>query len=738
MKKKTLLFALLLSLFSIAAAAQSGYVTAVGTIPNYAGGQLTANFQNQSSAPQLPLLNGSVFPTQTVTNLDVNGHFTTAIADNLIITPTPSQWQFILCSKPGNPSQPCYPVTITITCVDNGSCSNGTLDITSAFNGAPAPPTPPNTSTMIQLIPKAQYPGQIASSIANGYGFATQPNLFLSQPGDTVTSIENQCASAPCTYMVTTPQTITLSSNHTLSGNVNLFFLYNGSWTVNGSSYTLTIPANVQGALSTHFLGTSRIQFGNMQPAAPVEWFGAIGDWNGTSGTDDTAAIQACINAITYGQCVLQNVSYEVSSALSISKSNVGIRGVSMAFASATIYPTPVSSTIITTNSSADIIDVFGTSPTNTITFNQFQDFAMQRAVAPSGAAAGLSLNYTYGVWVTRVSSEDSIEGFYVHGSGSQGVAAIVDCVATNGYRGLNEAGLTLYGWDIDSSDGISSNSFRTRHSFYASNLGTTATTTGYYIHGTTLNDQMVYGFESANATYGEQIIQTATGDVIASSDIHFWGVINDGYYNTGIYISGLTTNGSGRVEINGGYIASARGNTSGVDIENSVGVNVSNVQFGAYSNSYNNAIYVHNSQDIQLIGNNIQSVQLDGIVIGTSTAVTVTGNNLKGLGAGNGLIRLASSSLNAIMGNTMTGTGQSLVVDAASTGNTGLGTNTIASTLTAASVLGLNPTTNDYPGAPTGACSNGSTIGNSTTTAGTYPSYVCRNNTWVGQGTVY
>jgi hypothetical protein len=154
MKKVKALFYLQLALFTVLSvvsyfhapppvrAQNNGYVNVIGTIPAYAGGQITGSFVNQSSLPQLPLLNGSTFATTSILNLSSNGQFSGFLADNTLVQPNPSQWHFVLCWKTGNPSQPCFPITITITCVNNGACTNGTLDITSAFAGAPTPGGP--------------------------------------------------------------------------------------------------------------------------------------------------------------------------------------------------------------------------------------------------------------------------------------------------------------------------------------------------------------------------------------------------------------------------------------------------------------------------------------------------------------------------------------------------------------------------------------------------------------------
>ncbi|HEY1413003.1 MAG TPA: hypothetical protein VGF36_12730, partial [Rhodopila sp.] len=182
-----ILISLLSLLFSSAAFAQSGYVNVTATIPNYPGGQISASFQNQSTSPQLPLLNGSVFPTTGVTNLDYAGRFTFALADNGIIQPTPSQWTLILCAKAGNPSQPCYPVTITITCT-TGLCVSGTLDVSGAFSNAPVPPG--------GTLPIASYAGQMLT--ANGPGQIY--SAATAQCSTVLTDAQHVCITAPPYY----------------------------------------------------------------------------------------------------------------------------------------------------------------------------------------------------------------------------------------------------------------------------------------------------------------------------------------------------------------------------------------------------------------------------------------------------------------------------------------------------------------------------------------------------------
>jgi hypothetical protein len=526
-----------------------------------------------------------------------------------------------------------------------------------------------------------------------------------------------------------------LSANHTLSNNVSLAFTQFGSWNVSGA-FTLTIPQHVDGTLSQHFSGNGTIKFGVMQPLVPVEWFGAIAN----DGTDDGAKIQLALNSLSAGQIELQTGTYRISSPLNIITNSVGIKGHGMRITNTGQYlNTTPASIILNTAASTDSIDVFGTDVSHNVAFNKFEDFNVERSVLPTGTAAGISLNFTYGVTIVRVGIQDAVRGIYIHGSGSQGMGVIEDSTIQWGYNGVAETSGSFYGIYTDSADGIASPSFRVRHCFVANAIanGTTLNTFGAFFNGTALNDQMYYGFETAHLGYGVSITQTGAGSNIASSDLHFFGTINDAYYHGGFIITGLTTAGSGHVSINGGYNSSANSNTSAIDIESSRGVNVTNVQLSATTGNANNAIFVNNSTNVVLMGNDLQSVTKDGIIVGSSSSVVISGNSINGVGALNGLIRLVSTTLSTVTGNVLTGTGQSLVVDAASINNTGLASNTIAATLTAAVVTGANQI-NAWGAAPSGACINGSFSGNNTTVTGTFPSYQCRNSVWVGIGTVY
>lgn len=113
-----LLILVSLCLFPAIARAQtscgSGYTQVTGTYLSYANGSVSAGFINQSSKPQLPLLNGSVFATFNNTNFDSAGTFSFCLADNQLVQPTPSQWKITACQKGGS-APACCSQTVTIT-----------------------------------------------------------------------------------------------------------------------------------------------------------------------------------------------------------------------------------------------------------------------------------------------------------------------------------------------------------------------------------------------------------------------------------------------------------------------------------------------------------------------------------------------------------------------------------------------------------------------------------------------
>jgi hypothetical protein len=146
--------------------------------------------------------------------------------------------------------------------------------------------------------------------------------IFYSQPGDTVASIEAEC-SAACVYVVNTHQTITLSANHTLSSTVGLEFVHGGSWTVNGA-FTLTIGSGiVSGPIATQiFAGTSTIT--GLLTVRP-EWFGGTNPLISTA-INALASTGGLVSLAPQSQVIYRS-GYDALSGLAMTKNNVEIAG---------------------------------------------------------------------------------------------------------------------------------------------------------------------------------------------------------------------------------------------------------------------------------------------------------------------------------------------------------------------------------------------------------------------------
>ncbi len=527
-------------------------------------------------------------------------------------------------------------------------------------------------------LPTATKAGQIISASAAGTTYAVQGNVYYQQTGDTIASIETQC-SVPSTYVVTSPATITLTGNHTLSSNVYLRFEADGKWTVNGGGFTLTINNPVEGTISTHFpAGTGSVKFGPVTSLLPVEWFGAVGDWNGSSGTDNTTTIQAAVTALTTGQILLQALPYAINGTIATT-SGVGIKGSKYGY-----YTNGKPSRIINQSASADTVTATGSSGTY-FTWNVFEDFEVARSVVPTGTASGLSLSFVGGATVNRVFSNDSFRGFYLHACPAYGVGSINYCQAAWGYAGITETSGSYYGFYLDSADGNAENSIRLNYCAATANHLSAITTYGLYINGKALNDIFTYGFESAVTNYGVYINYTGAGGSIATSDIHITDAILDGSATSCLYISGTTAATNGSVQVSGGHFE-LNGTGKVIDIENSYGIVIMNVAIQSTANTPTHGIYANGSTNVVLLGNRIQVGSTAAIELAATTNSVVSGNTSYSQGT-NGILLSGVSTKNVVTSNTITGSGSGITngvnFGASTVSNVGTQTNAFSGTVT-------------------------------------------------------
>ena len=417
-------------------------------------------------------------------------------------------------------------------------------------------------------------------------------------------------------------------------------------------------------------------------PLVPVELYGAVGDWNGTTGTDNTAAINACLSSVT-GYCVLSAKSYKVAGTLSITNSGVSLMGTAAGLPSPSLYPTPSASTIISTCASCDILDVAGTSNANTISFNVFKDFTLARSVAPSGTARGLSIVYADGTIVEGVTSEDSIQDFYLKGMASQGIGRIENSVAIWGYSGVTETSGNLDGFFVDSSGGVSSNSLRVRNIgiFSALSHSGSYTTYGVLLQGSGLHDFHSFHIETATTDYGVFINQTGGSGLFSSSDIFIDEPVLDGCNVSCLSINGVV----GTVSVLGGWSASAQGNSAPlIDIESSNHVGIMGHQMYFCCSGFTAGILVNGGGSDRIVGNDFGTGSATAIQLTSTTGDTVAGNVINGDTATT-IVGLTSATNiavgeNSLVGNTAT---NGILIDSASHGISGLETNTIGSGIT-------------------------------------------------------
>ena len=502
-------------------------------------------------------------------------------------------------------------------------------------------------------------------------------NVTGSASETTVAQI-NAAGTVTGTYYATTPLSIATGGTIT----VPVQFSKAGLWTIaSGQTVTFSQITTETDGPHQHFAGAGTVALASQD--APVEWWGAVGytsQASAVSGTDSTTPIQACITAIS-GQCLLQSLFYQTTSALTVSASNKGIGGANVG---ATGYGgTDAPSVLITTSASADVIDAAG-SVSVFIYGNEFTRFQIRRSQTPTGTAKGLSMQYMAGYRVDGVVSMDSIYGFYL----SKRLPAwttgyIENSAAMWGYNSVTSTG-SIYGFYFDAS--ASDFASIVLRNNIVSNSGPQGTTSyNYYFSGTGITDIRGDQNEGAGSNYGLYL----TGN---AQDFHWNNFVFDGCLTTCIYVSSAGTT----AEFSGGWINAVSSATYGIQIISSTGVAFHNVSL--LNSSTNSGVNIDGSRDIVFSGSTLSlnssvtgfrvnntvtstisanSINIfnssTGIAVsGGSVGVTLTGNSIRGNGTDTG-ISFAGSSTNATAGNTISfssGSNTGISYDATSNNN--------------------------------------------------------------------
>jgi len=456
----------------------------------------------------------------------------------------------------------------------------------------------------------------------------------------------NGATTAPTAASATSPNFLGFGTNYnvttsaTISGDI---FSLGGTITVSAGQ-VLTLTGNVQAPVGALFiLGSgASVNLGKQNPVTPVEWFGAVGDYSGSGsgGTDNTVAFNACATAVGPHQCLLQALKYKVSGVTTITQSSVGFSGTSngaitTAIANANAANVPASA-IYNTSATADTIVAISPTGvyTNPISFNNFSNFTLMRTVAASVSGtgcplgpSGLSIQFDGGFSVDRVWSEDSACNFYFQNAASIGTGYVQNSGSLWGANGFNP-GTAVAGFYLNGAFGTESFRLRDSTSQIVTPGFSSVTSYGFIAKGVDLNDIMIRGFETEFQTYGIYIFNTAPGGNTAG-DIHIIDCITDTFYNTGIYLNGLTTAAESNVEIKGGWLSTVFFPSTGLDIENSAGITVSNLAMNGLGSAGAIGIKAVNSSRLAINSNNLLTYPVAGIQLNTVSDSTITGNAL-------------------------------------------------------------------------------------------------------------
>lgn len=456
----------------------------------------------------------------------------------------------------------------------------------------------------------------------------TAANNVINAGGSLSTAITT-CGSTPTTIQIT--QGITVGSGITVPANCTLLFQSGGE--LLGTS--ITINSQIQAAHTQQIFGTGLVVTG-LSGGVPVEWFGAVGFSTpsaASAGTDYSSFAQAAINANTGGGYLeLQALAYRFDS-IAFTHSGNGIVGANP------FVQTAPASTIVSNSPTATIVAVGNGASGANINFLKFQNFTIQRAVHPTGTATGMSIDNVGGVSMQNVFNVDSQRGYYLHMAPSF-YLGIYNVIASWGgllVSGSAYSGDSPVGFYIDSADGNAQKSLFISQSEADCSRLVGATSTGYLITGSKINDINLERSQTAICSYGMDMNYTGSGGVDSSADIHVDFPTNDECLISCLRLQNISSAGSGSVSVTHGYFEGSNGAPKIIDIENSSGVSITGGQiFEIIGTVSTVGIYANGSNFLSLSNNLIQNIPTSGppsiaIQLNATTGSAVTGNTCLG-----------------------------------------------------------------------------------------------------------
>ncbi len=564
MKKRTI-FGVLGTMLLLAGAALGQTTTTTATVADsdgtaWANGTYSIQYYNVTPGKPYNTSTGAFITTSYTGTLNSSGALSVTLDDVKYVNPANGTWVFTVCPDVSGGSGNCGTTSIPV--------SGASEDVSSQINAVIRAPRPGGgvgaygyADVEFQAIPNNSYynvttaacrlytsswggcggggsapaaPYQSPQINAQG-SFGPETNVYVGWSGDTAASLETLCAANPTTYELSIPLTLTLTGNTAISCNVD--FRGNGEF-VNNTAYALTINGKVTGPPSQHFGGTGTGGFvlGPSNNLVPVEWFGAVGDGS----TNNLAALQAAINATTYGQVELEAGGiYNIAGTLTYTKSNVGMTCSSQTprgnyNPSTAAYACSIMETV----AGDDAIDVHGTSSTY-VDFGVFNYFNIGSTVTQTGTSAGFSSSFTGGLLSQYMLVQEFFYPFYIHASPSFSSGGFYHDTAE--WTSLSSGLTSPIGFYLPSTDGYAENSLTIRDSG-VSRGGGPASCIGMLLYGTAVNDVNTYNFGVAGCADGQDINYTGTATNYGASDDHFISTTVDSNTRYGMYFQATST----------------------------------------------------------------------------------------------------------------------------------------------------------------------------------------------------
>jgi hypothetical protein len=566
------------------------------------------------------------------------------------------------------------------------------------------------------------------------------------------------CSGNPCTIAINT--TIAVPSSYAIPSYVTVQF-NNGAQLQPANGQVLTISGPIQAPPVRIFGGAGTEALSALVPRAFAQWWGAVADSNatGSTGTDNTATLQAGLNAIGQGsELFLPAGDYKITSALLINRSQVSLRGAGAPATYTPGWPTPHPSRIVTTSTTADIIDLWGSSTSVNVADNAIEDLTLSRGAIPSAAGsecsvtgAGVSMKFSYAAIVQNLTIEDSATGMYFHGVGASARGHIENIDAIWGSNGVTETTGLLCGFYEDSKDGTASPSLRIRnYDAQAPQIPfshPTLTIYGFAAKGKQMSDIHSYHFEAYAIDIGISLIGAGMNGFAQGTDCFFENSILDNVLQVGIEVKDTLGYGTFNFSDSWLYINGASSSPA-VNISASANVHLNGVVIFAPTITAP-VISAVNGGSEQFVNNEIIGGTAGAITLDGTVASVISNNIVQPVAPGNwgtNIISLVNaSSYSTVSNNSLNGTATNgIYADVTTVGTGGLETNSIGDpalgTVTNILNVSANNFTPIYNGirvgvgtvTMTGSQGNGALVQHSTgaPTSGNLTKFDANNNT--------